>query len=190
MTIRSRLPSTHRIQVAIGREHNYWGPNGVDQWWMRSGVAGFADDAAEHFYLPERYTDPFGNTTTLSTTINTICSSSRAPTRSEIGRKSLLIRGRLTIRLSRVGAGRDRRHQRQSHRSLASMSSGWSLRSRSKEKVTKPTISTAIQTRFANPSLDEVLDHFDLPPLTADQTRNRFSPSTRQCDHPISVSLR
>jgi hypothetical protein len=31
---------------------------------MRSGVAGFADDAAEHFYLPERYTDPFGNTTT------------------------------------------------------------------------------------------------------------------------------
>ena len=35
------------------------------QFWIRSGIAGFADDAAEHFYLPERYTDPFGNVTTL-----------------------------------------------------------------------------------------------------------------------------
>ena len=34
-------------------------------WWMRSGVAGFADDAADHFYLPEKYTDAFGNITTL-----------------------------------------------------------------------------------------------------------------------------
>ena len=36
-----------------------------DHYWMRSGVAGFAPDAHQHFYLPERYTDPFGNTTTL-----------------------------------------------------------------------------------------------------------------------------
>ncbi|NJO42497.1 MAG: toxin [Cyanobacteria bacterium RU_5_0] len=35
------------------------------QYWVRSGIAGFAEDAATHFYLPERYTDPFGNTTTL-----------------------------------------------------------------------------------------------------------------------------
>ena len=31
------------------------------QYWIRSGIAGFADDAAEHFYLPERYIDPFNN---------------------------------------------------------------------------------------------------------------------------------
>ncbi len=37
----------------------------TDQWWMRSGVAGFAQDAARHFYLPEKFTDSFGNTTTL-----------------------------------------------------------------------------------------------------------------------------
>jgi RHS repeat-associated protein len=37
----------------------------AQQWWMRSGVAGFAGDAADHFYLPEKYTDPFGNPTTL-----------------------------------------------------------------------------------------------------------------------------
>ena len=34
-------------------------------YWVRSGIAGFAPDAAQHFYLPERYTDPFGNVTTL-----------------------------------------------------------------------------------------------------------------------------
>ncbi|MGB7816858.1 MAG: SpvB/TcaC N-terminal domain-containing protein [Methylotenera sp.] len=37
----------------------------ADQYWMRSGTAGFASDANEHFYLPEVYTDPFGNQTTL-----------------------------------------------------------------------------------------------------------------------------
>jgi len=35
------------------------------QYWIRSGIAGFADNAAQHFYLPERYTDPFDNVTTL-----------------------------------------------------------------------------------------------------------------------------
>ncbi|HSR11712.1 MAG TPA: hypothetical protein VLS90_09730, partial [Thermodesulfobacteriota bacterium] len=37
-----------------------------EQWWIASGIAGFADDAARHFYLPERYTDPFGNETRIS----------------------------------------------------------------------------------------------------------------------------
>jgi YD repeat-containing protein len=35
------------------------------QYWICSGIAGFEPDAAQHFYLPERYTDPFGNVTTL-----------------------------------------------------------------------------------------------------------------------------
>jgi hypothetical protein len=30
------------------------------EYWRRSGVAGFAADAARHFFLPERYADPFG----------------------------------------------------------------------------------------------------------------------------------
>ena len=37
-----------------------------DRWWIRSGIAGFNDDAAHHFYLPERYIDPFNQTTTLT----------------------------------------------------------------------------------------------------------------------------
>jgi RHS repeat-associated protein len=36
------------------------------QYWIRSGIAGFALDATQHFYLPERYEDPFGNLTTLT----------------------------------------------------------------------------------------------------------------------------
>ena len=39
------------------------GEQTTGQYWVRSGIAGFAEDAAEHFFLPERYTDPFGNVT-------------------------------------------------------------------------------------------------------------------------------
>lgn len=35
------------------------------QYWIRSGIAGFNTDAPSHFYLPERYTDPFGNVSLL-----------------------------------------------------------------------------------------------------------------------------
>jgi RHS repeat-associated protein len=34
-------------------------------YWIRSGTAGFGDDAHEHFFLPERYIDPFGNVAKL-----------------------------------------------------------------------------------------------------------------------------
>jgi len=36
------------------------------QYWIRSGIAGFNIDAPSHFYLPERYTDPFGNVSVLN----------------------------------------------------------------------------------------------------------------------------
>lgn len=40
-------------------------PDEPGNWWLRSGIAGFSADAAAHFFLPERYSDPFGATTTL-----------------------------------------------------------------------------------------------------------------------------
>ncbi|ETP66940.1 hypothetical protein G159_19935 [Planococcus glaciei CHR43] len=43
-----------------------FGTNSAGQYWMCSGVVGFNVDARDHFYLPECYTDPFGNTTLLS----------------------------------------------------------------------------------------------------------------------------
>ncbi len=36
------------------------------QYWIRSGIAGFPANADQHFYIPERYTDPFGNVTTVN----------------------------------------------------------------------------------------------------------------------------
>ena len=38
----------------------------AQQYWMASGRAGFNRDAAQHFYIPERYTDPFGNVTRVA----------------------------------------------------------------------------------------------------------------------------
>lgn len=38
-------------------------PDRRDEYWVRSGVAGFSSDAGQTFYLPERYIDPFGNET-------------------------------------------------------------------------------------------------------------------------------
>jgi len=44
--------------------NNPFSPEPVrDEYWMCSGIAGFESDAPNHFYLPRRYTDPFGNTT-------------------------------------------------------------------------------------------------------------------------------
>ena len=52
-------------------ESGYMLGSGIDaalsgQYWMRSGMAGFAPDAHEHFFLPEYFKDPFGNQTTLA----------------------------------------------------------------------------------------------------------------------------
>ena len=44
----------------------YQFPGEPDTWWIRSGIAGFQPDAAAHYYLPERYTDPFGQITVLT----------------------------------------------------------------------------------------------------------------------------
>lgn len=46
--------------LSVGGYHNL-----DNKWWIRSGIAGFAADTADHFYLPEKYTDPFGNVTWL-----------------------------------------------------------------------------------------------------------------------------
>jgi RHS repeat-associated protein len=43
----------------------YWTGMLPGEYWMRSGRAGFANDAHLHFFLAERYTDPFGNVTAL-----------------------------------------------------------------------------------------------------------------------------
>ncbi|MFE9574996.1 SpvB/TcaC N-terminal domain-containing protein [Nocardia sp. NPDC006044] len=41
------------------------GPDTAGQYWRRAGIAGYHPDAAQHFFLAQRYTDPFGNVTLL-----------------------------------------------------------------------------------------------------------------------------
>ncbi|MFE6155821.1 SpvB/TcaC N-terminal domain-containing protein [Streptomyces sp. NPDC057889] len=41
------------------------GADTAGQYWRCSGVAGFNADAPQHFFLPKRYTDPFGNVSLL-----------------------------------------------------------------------------------------------------------------------------
>ncbi|MEJ7805950.1 MAG: LamG domain-containing protein, partial [Telluria sp.] len=42
-----------------------FGASAAGTYWQQSGIAGFAPDAAQHFYLPEKYTDSFNNDTLL-----------------------------------------------------------------------------------------------------------------------------
>jgi RHS repeat-associated protein len=55
------LPSGYQTDTAL-----FATGAAAKQWWMRSGIAGFADGADSRFYLPDRYSDPFGNVTTLT----------------------------------------------------------------------------------------------------------------------------
>jgi RHS repeat-associated protein len=41
------------------------GRGAADQWWIASGIVGFNADARDHFYLPEKFVDPFDNPTLL-----------------------------------------------------------------------------------------------------------------------------
>lgn len=55
------------VQAVLSDKNKSGYLSGADgQYWVCSGVAGFNADAPQHFYLPERYTDPFGSVTTLS----------------------------------------------------------------------------------------------------------------------------
>jgi RHS repeat-associated protein len=66
-TARSRLesPAVSGYLSGAPLAARFGGLDTAGQYWIRSGIAGFAPDAVQHFYLPERYTDPFNNLTTL-----------------------------------------------------------------------------------------------------------------------------
>ena len=60
-----KLTPEVRAALANPARSGYMYDTTAGQYWVRSGIAGFEPDAAAHFFLPERYTDPFGHTTTL-----------------------------------------------------------------------------------------------------------------------------
>ena len=63
--LKEKFTDTIQTDLAASDHSGYLYLQDEGQYWIRSGIAGFADDAAEHFFLPEQYTDPFGNTTIL-----------------------------------------------------------------------------------------------------------------------------
>lgn len=66
-TVRATLRNEQNSGYVSGvRVEQVFGEKNSSEYWMRGGIAGFAADAAEHFYLPESYQDAFGNVTTLS----------------------------------------------------------------------------------------------------------------------------
>jgi RHS repeat-associated protein len=150
---------------------------GDDQWWQRSGIAGFADDAAAHFYLPERYTDAFGNETTLSYD----------------GKYDLFIQSSTDALGNRTSVFVDpdpRIGLRFDYRVLApteledyngNRSEVWFdvlgnvVASAVKGKGGEADDLNGYTDELANPDLAELLTHFDLPPLTAEELNDRFS---------------
>jgi RHS repeat-associated protein len=64
-TAREKFGTANTSGYLDGKDARFAPDNFTGQYWMRTGVAGFAANAAQHFYLPERYEDPFGNITTL-----------------------------------------------------------------------------------------------------------------------------
>jgi len=55
------LPSGYQTDTAL-----FGTGAAATEWWMRSGVAGFAAQAAQRFYLPDSYSDAFGQVTSLT----------------------------------------------------------------------------------------------------------------------------
>jgi RHS repeat-associated protein len=155
---------------------NLFGAAGRGQWWQRSGIAGFADDAATHFFLPERYTDAFGNETTLSYD----------------GKYDLFIQSSTDALGNQTSVFVDpRRGVRFDYRVLAPVEVVDINGNRSEVwyDVLGNVTAAAIKGKgdeadnlsgytddFANPDLAELLTHFDLPPLTADEMNAHFNP--------------
>ena len=147
----------------------------ANEWWQRSGVAGFADDATDHFYLPERYTDPFGNVTTLSYD----------------GKYDLFLQSSTDALGNQTRIFADQNGVRFDYRVLAPVEMedingnrtevffdvlGMVVASALKGKGKEADSLDGYTDEFANPDLIEILSHFDLPPLTADQMNEHFIP--------------
>jgi RHS repeat-associated protein len=166
----SKFDSAVREALDTPSASGYWAA-GADQWWQRSGVAGFADDAADHFYLPERYTDSFGNVTTLSYDAKYdlfIQSSTDAR-----GNQSRIFADRFDYRLLAPIELEDINGNRtEVFFDVLGMVVAVAIKGKGEEADNLD----GYTDEFANPDLIEILNHFDLPPLTADQMNEHFAP--------------
>lgn len=154
---------------------NLLGDAGANQWWQRSGVAGFADDAAVHFFVPERYTDPFGNETTLAYDGKYdlfIQSSTDA-----LGNQSKIFADQSGLRFDyRVLAPTELEDINGNRIEVFFDVLGMVVAMAVKGKGEEADNLDGYTDEFANPDLVELLEHFDLPPLTAAEMNEHFTP--------------
>ena len=145
-----------------------FGQEAAGQYWIRSGIAGFASDATLHFYLPEEYTDPFGNKTTLTYD----------------GKYDLFVQSskdaldnvtQITQFDYRVLAPAEMEDINGNLTEACFDVLGMVITSAVKGKGTEADNLRGYTDTFANPDLTAVLSYFDLPPLTANQADARFS---------------
>ncbi|HEU4931577.1 MAG TPA: RHS repeat-associated core domain-containing protein, partial [Pyrinomonadaceae bacterium] len=167
--VRNALDSPSACGYWPGR--NLLGDAGANQWWQRSGVAGFADDAADHFCLPERYTDSFGNETRLSYDDKYdlfIQSSTDA-----LGNQTRIFTDRFDYR---VLAPTEQEDINGNRTELFFDALGMVVATAIKGKGEEGDNLDGYTDEFANPDLIETLRHFNLPPLTAAEMNEHFTP--------------
>ena len=155
-----------------------FGPEAAGQYWMRSGIAGFNADAKQHFYLPEKYTDPFDNITTLEYD----------------GKYDLFIQSSTDALGNRTGVfvpDPNTGAARFDYRVLAAAELedingnrtevyfdvlGLVIAVAVKGKGTEADNLSGFTDELANPNLATVLSYFDVPSLPADDVRDLFRP--------------
>ena len=155
---------------------NLFGAAGKGQWWQRSGIAGFADDAADHFYLPERYTDAFGNETTLSydTKYDLFIQSSTDSLGNQSG---VFVDPQIGVRYDyRLLAPIELEDINGNRSEVWFDIPGNVVAAAVKGKGEEGDNLNGYTDEFANPDLAELLNHFDPPPLTAEEMNAHFGP--------------
>jgi RHS repeat-associated protein len=138
------------------------------QYWIRSGTAGFAAEAAKHFFLPDLYRDPFGNETKLTYHQPDYLFS----------QSSTDARGNTTSITQfdfRVLAPREMLDSNDNRREVHFDVLGMVIAAAEKGKENEADNLDDYTDEFANPSLSKILSLFELPSLTPEAMRQQFS---------------
>jgi RHS repeat-associated protein len=147
----------------------HFGRPAAGEYWIRSGIAGFASDADEHFYLPEKYTDPFDNPTTLNYDAKYdlfVQSSSDAR-----GNTTKLTRFDYRVLAPAELEDVNANHSEAYHDAL-----GRVIAVAVKGKGAEGDNLVGYTDASANLELTQVLDHFDLEPISGLEARDQFGP--------------
>jgi RHS repeat-associated protein len=145
-----------------------FGTQAAGQYWIRSGVAGFAPDAADRFYLPEQYTDPFGGRTTLEYDGYDIFVTSSTDALGNTTRVTRFdYRVLAPAEMEDVNRNRHEAYFDALGRVIAVALAG---------KGNEGDNLTGYDDAFANPEVSDVRQYFKPGPLTIVEARDRFGP--------------